>query len=367
MYRYLILSVLSLGFLVSPPTLAQSVYIDSDFDVANDWSVIGPFVTPDTAEDGAFSAQQAVDNGNSFMDVGLTRATVSSGEVATWGAVINDTFTWDPSDPNQGAIGNLSVQFDLEGGGAWSMAVRQGEFVWFALFKRVVRNSTDPFLVSIDSLVEEDFVPFPGSEFVYDNQPMHPDFSVDGAPISFGIGVGFSCPTTSNCTTVSPRSMSVDNLRIEVCKVIVINAGMNDAWFNAATAGQGFFFTVFPDLGAMFLAWFTYDTERPGEGIVATLGEPGHRWLTAFGDFAGDSAVLDAELTSGGVFNSAEPMVSQEAGYGTITITFCDCGSATLAYDFPSLGLMGVIPLTRIANDNVAACEALNALALGLN
>jgi len=65
-----------------------------------------------------------------------------------------------------------------------------------------------------------------------------------------------------------------------------INAGLNDAWYDPETAGQGFLITVFPDIGQMFLAWFTYDVERPGEGVTAQLGEPGHRWLTAQGPYA---------------------------------------------------------------------------------
>jgi len=136
----------------------------------------------------------------------------------------------------------------------------------------------------------------------------------------------------------------------------VINSGLNDAWFNAATNGQGFFITIFPDIGAIFVAWFTYDTERPPANVIALLGEPGHRWLTAFGDYEGNIASLAIELTEGGVFNSAEPMVDQSA-YGTIEIEFIDCNNAILTYDIPSLGLMGVIPLTRIAADNVPRCQ----------
>ena len=140
-----------------------------------------------------------------------------------------------------------------------------------------------------------------------------------------------------------------------------INPGLNDAWFNPATAGQGFFFVVFPDIELFFLSWFTYDVERPDESIEAILGEPGHRWVTAFGDWDGNTVTLDVELTSGGIFDSAEPPVEQESNYGTITIVFLDCNSATLTYDFPDLGLMGVIELTRVTDDNVALCGKLNA------
>ena len=53
-----------------------------------------------------------------------------------------------------------------------------------------------------------------------------------------------------------------------------INAGLNDAWFNPATAGQGLLIAVFPDAASMFIAWFTFDLERPGEGVEAQLGDP---------------------------------------------------------------------------------------------
>lgn len=137
-----------------------------------------------------------------------------------------------------------------------------------------------------------------------------------------------------------------------------INAGLNDSWFNPATAGQGFFITVFPDIASIFLAWFTYDTERPDPEVTANLGEPGHRWLTAFGEYAGDTAMLDVELTQGGVFNSAEPQVMQSAD-GTIMLECSGCNSCMVTYDITSAEVQGVIPIERIALDNVPTCEAL--------
>jgi hypothetical protein len=139
-----------------------------------------------------------------------------------------------------------------------------------------------------------------------------------------------------------------------------INAGLNDAWYNPETPGQGFFLSVFPDIEKIFLAWFTYDSERPGAGVEAVLGEPGHRWLTAFGDYAGNVAELDVELTAGGVFNRAAPVPDQQAGYGEILIEFEDCNSAVLTYDLIDAELSGMVAIQRIANDNVATCEALS-------
>jgi formylglycine-generating enzyme required for sulfatase activity len=139
-----------------------------------------------------------------------------------------------------------------------------------------------------------------------------------------------------------------------------INNGINDAWYDPATAGQGLLITVFPVIEQMFLAWFTYDTERPPEDVTAILGEPGHRWLTAQGPYAGDTATLKIFVTEGGVFDSAEPPASTDlAGDGTMTIEFSDCSQGLVSYQITSLGISGQIPIQRITDDNVSLCESL--------
>ena len=138
-----------------------------------------------------------------------------------------------------------------------------------------------------------------------------------------------------------------------------INAGINDAWYNAATPGQGFFFNVFPNLGLMFVAWFTYDTERPPVDVEAVLGEPGHRWITGIGPYDGDTANIVLELTEGGLFDTGDPPVMQTQGYGTLDLDFADCSNATASYNIPAAGVSGVIPVQRIVGDNVPLCESL--------
>jgi len=143
---------------------------------------------------------------------------------------------------------------------------------------------------------------------------------------------------------------------------IEINAGLNDAWFNAATNGQGFFITVFPALQQMFLAWFTYDSERPRDDVIARLGEPGHRWFTAQGPYVGDTATLTLFVTEGGVFNSALPVtLTDPAGDGSMTLEFADCAQGLVTYTITSLGISGEIPIQRVAPDNVSLCETLTA------
>ena len=140
-----------------------------------------------------------------------------------------------------------------------------------------------------------------------------------------------------------------------------INTGLNDAWYSPFTNGQGFLITVFPQIKQMFVAWFTYDTERPPEDVMATLGEPGHRWLTAQGSYEGNTANLTIFVTEGGVFDSPEPETSTNLdGDGILKIEFADCSEGLVSYEITSLGISGEIPIQRIAPDNIALCESLD-------
>jgi len=137
-----------------------------------------------------------------------------------------------------------------------------------------------------------------------------------------------------------------------------INAGISDAWYDPATDGQGFFIIVWEESQYIFLSWFTFDTERPAEDAMAFLGDPGHRWLTAQGPYQDDTVKLDIYMTSGGVFDFNDPVAGTQKMDGLIDIQWTDCGNGQLSYQIPSLGLAGDIPIQRIVEDNVAACQA---------
>jgi len=139
----------------------------------------------------------------------------------------------------------------------------------------------------------------------------------------------------------------------------LINDAMSDAWFFPGTSGQGFFIIVWEDQKLVFLAWFTYDTERPPEDVTAIFGEPGHRWITALGPFQDDTALLDVFVSSGMILDSGEPPVDVEQLEGaTIKIVWSECNKGLLTYDIPTLNLMGEIEIERIVLDKVPACEA---------
>ncbi len=139
-----------------------------------------------------------------------------------------------------------------------------------------------------------------------------------------------------------------------------INSGLNDAWFNPATGGQGFTILVYPVMKQMFVTWFTFDVERPPGDLTAMLGDPGQRWLTAQGPYDGDTATLTIYVTEGGVFDAATPAATTDQdGDGTMTIQFADCDNGLVMYDITSLGFSDEIPIERIVQDNVPLCEML--------
>ena len=139
--------------------------------------------------------------------------------------------------------------------------------------------------------------------------------------------------------------------------IVSLNSGLNDAWFSSETDGQGFFVTVFPDLGVVSLAWFTYDTELPPAETNANLGNAGHRWLTAVGTFEGANARLELGVAAGGIFDTASAI--DRSVDGTINLSFESCNKGTIEYDITSIGRTGTIQIERVAGDNISLCEAL--------
>jgi hypothetical protein len=136
-----------------------------------------------------------------------------------------------------------------------------------------------------------------------------------------------------------------------------VNAGLNDAWFNPVTAGQGFFINVFPERELLFLSWFTFDAERPVDG-TAILGEPGHRWFTAIGPVDARGASLDVTVTEGGVFDSSFPEPGNRSA-GTLRLDFVSCNEGMITYRLDGLDAPGQVPIQRVVPDNVVLCEAL--------
>lgn len=157
----------------------------------------------------------------------------------------------------------------------------------------------------------------------------------------FGDGSSAILPTEPPFTTLTP--------------------GFNGSWWNPENDGQGFTFEVYPELGSLFVTWYTFDTTFADGNETAVVGEPNQRWLTAQGDFNGTSADLTIYLTEGGIFNTDNAVTRTEAG--TMTVDFNDCRTAQVEFSLTDSGLTGMIPVERISGSIVPFCEStLNAL-----
>lgn len=192
--------------------------------------------------------------------------------------------------------------------------------------------------------------------------PYPAPFDVD-FHLLLNLAVGGNLPGAPDSETQFPAEYVIDYVRVykeSDGPSFAINPGLNDAWYNPATDGQGLLFTVFPETQLMFVAWFTFDTERPPEDTPSGIGEPGHRWLIASGPYSGDTATLTVYVSEGGVFDAATPApVTDPAGDGTMIIEFADCTAGIVSYEITSAGLSGEIPIQRVAPDNVSLCEDL--------
>ncbi|MCH7507493.1 MAG: hypothetical protein IID60_09345, partial [Proteobacteria bacterium] len=133
-------------------------------------------------------------------------------------------------------------------------------------------------------------------------------------------------------------------------QAVDINAGMDGAWFDPNTPGQGFFIDAHPDPEGgnfIFVSWFTY-----GEDTAS-----GQRWLTAQGSFEGSIAEIDVFETTGGSFD--DPQEVNTVKVGAMTINFTDCSNAQLTYSLPADGAEGDIAITRVIPGGQALCEEL--------
>lgn len=135
-----------------------------------------------------------------------------------------------------------------------------------------------------------------------------------------------------------------------------LDTGFTGSWYNPATPGQGFFIEVLEPIGQVFLGWFTFDLERPATSQTALLGDPGHRWLTAFGPIDEQRATLDIEVTSGGVFDEANPR-PQQLIRGQIGLEMIDCDSGVIQFDLGIGGHVGQIPIQRLGPVNTQNCD----------
>jgi len=287
---------------------------------------------------------------NSFIDVSKPGIKIQGGGYTFSGTNSFFIFTFDPIEDEYKIPNTRGTVAMAKAGGSPDSATSQ----WFinladnsasfdtTVFGRVTGNG----MAVADAIGQLTIIPF----------AKHPELPVIGYTMDDFNNNKFITAANLVMTDVSKKDVTTDPTGF------VMNAGLNDAWYNPITDGQGFFITVFPDVGLVNLAWFTYDTALPADDATANLGSPGHRWLTALGPIDGDTAVLNIDIASGGLFDTATDVqhTNPVGSDGTITLTFSDCSSGLVEYNIPSINQQGSVPIQRIAYDNVALCEALS-------
>ena len=115
-----------------------------------------------------------------------------------------------------------------------------------------------------------------------------------------------------------------------------LQKGLNGSWWNTAQDGQGFVIHVIPEADQIFVAWFTYE-EAGGTQM----------WITGSGSLQKNPISLQLLRPSGGVLNAAEPL-PELTPWGTATLEFTSCTSATFSFEGESTGEVKIERLTPL-------------------
>jgi hypothetical protein len=186
----------------------------------------------------------------------------------------------------------------------------------------------------------------------------------DAAPITQATVVGSGTLAFTDCsngtlayafTDGSGRSGTIPLTRLTpnvTCAVGAVRAtnadfGLSGNWFDAATSGQGFVFDVNPVSPAFFLTWYTYAPAGQAAGAA------GQRWFVGLGTFQPGSRSIPVTLfeTTGGLFDQVSNPAASSAPVGTATVTFANCASAQVQFNFTGgsgAGRQGTIALSRV-------------------
>lgn len=131
---------------------------------------------------------------------------------------------------------------------------------------------------------------------------------------------------------------------------------------------SGIFFDYLSSSDVLFMAWYTYDSTSKTEGAFdGDVGAADNRWLTAKFDVQqGETTVVGTLYAStGGQFNQPRTSVQETEAVGTVELSFIDCDSAMIAYEFadsPANGNFAIIPMEKQINPEGFVCDPEDAL-----
>ena len=141
----------------------------------------------------------------------------------------------------------------------------------------------------------------------------------------------------------------------------MINAGLNDSWYNPEIDDQGFTITVYEAEEIVLVSWFTYElvSREDTSQEESTLGSVKQRWFSAQGGYSGNQAALDVYTLYEGGFGKKQAVRRKN---GTMILKFDDCYNGTVTYAVQTTDntlVSGTSPIQRISNSNAVYCEQL--------
>ncbi len=126
-----------------------------------------------------------------------------------------------------------------------------------------------------------------------------------------------------------------------------ISAGMTGSWYDPNRSGHGWMFEVLPNNG-FFASWYVFSPSG------------GPTWIVAQGTYSGSTATLTAYQRNGtgALFPpNYNPAATQPVNWGNVTISFTDCGHATVNYASTVSGYgSGSVSLTRLTQPLGLTC-----------
>jgi hypothetical protein len=188
------------------------------------------------------------------------------------------------------------------------------------------------------------------------------DGNFDAPPITTAAPVGTGTLAFADCTSgtfdytlADGRAGSIPLTRIAPNVTCVTQGApatnadfaFSGNWFDPATSGQGFIVEMNPLAPVLFFTWYTYAPGGQGSGVA------GQRWFSGQAPYALGSRTNTVTLyeTTGGVFDQVTNPGAATVPVGTSTVTFVNCTTAQLQFNFTSgsmAGHAGTIGLTRV-------------------
>lgn len=192
-------------------------------------------------------------------------------------------------------------------------------------------------IVAPDYVIPNGFISIPNGlvDFAGVSFVLYTSLPNDGVTAILGDGTRIR----NLATNLAGQSASVSGT-----PAFAINPGLGGTWFNPATPGQGFMLEVVPSINSLAIGWFTWST---------TAGD--HFWMSGLGPINGDTATVQLQRSSNGLFNNPAPVTSTTTG--TATFRFTDCTNGTVTYQRADTGESGTIPIVRLT-PAPAACSA---------